>query len=228
MRLKLLAGCIILLILLSGCTRDKNESIPVSKYSFDGFVIAIDPGHGGIDHGAIGPSGVKEDQINLQVSLLLKDKLKNAGAIVEMTRQSAEVDYSGNGNTRKRRDMENRRRLIVASKPNAVISIHMNKYPNKNYYGPQTFYLKDSIEGKRLAKDIQGQLLDSLPSYKKFRIVEGDFTILHAADAPSVLVECGFLSNPDDEKRLQESGYQNKIAESIYRGICDYFGVSYN
>jgi N-acetylmuramoyl-L-alanine amidase len=228
MRLKPLTVCVALLLLLAGCA-DRDASAPANlRLGFDGLVIAIDPGHGGIDHGAISSSGIKEDRLNLQVSLLVRDRLKNAGAIMVMTRQSAEVDYSGDSNTRKKRDMENRARLIVASNPDAVISIHMNKYPNKRYYGPQTFFLKESAEGKRLAEDVQSHLLGSLPRYKKFRIVEGDYFMLHVVNAPSILVECGFLSNTDDEKRLQDSNYQNTIAECIYRGICDYFGVQYN
>jgi N-acetylmuramoyl-L-alanine amidase len=224
-RIVLFLICILFILSIISCV-SSDKSIPInSRRSILGLVIAIDPGHGDIDHGAISDSGVKEDKLNLQVSLILKEKLKDAGATVFMTRESNEVDYSGDSSTRKRRDLENRAKLIRTSNPNAVISIHMNKYPNKKFYGPQTFFLKDNPEGKKLAEDIQKQLLNSLPSYKKFRIVEGEYFMLHVVDSPSVLVECGFLSNIDDTKRLQEPSYQQKIAESIFKGICDYFGT---
>lgn len=217
------------LLALPACAGENAGPVAADlSLGFDGVVIVLDPGHGGTDHGAAGCSGVKEDQLNLKVAYLLKALLQKSGAIVVMTRKSADVDYSGAQSTRKRRDMENRARMIVASNPAAVISIHMNKYPNKKYYGPQTFFLKESPEGKRLAEDIQDQLLGGLPSYKKFRIVEGNFFMLHVVKAPSVLVECGFLSNAGDEKRLQEASYQNTVARCIYKGVCDYFAQPYD
>jgi N-acetylmuramoyl-L-alanine amidase len=213
-------------VLLTGCSPADKPATVVGS-GLNGIIIMLDPGHGGVDHGAIGRAGTKEDILNLQVAMLVRDKLKQAGAQVEMTRQSADVDYSGDNDTRKRRDMDNRAGLIRASNANAIISIHMNKYPNRKLYGPQTFYWKSNDEGRKLANCIQDELLGSVTSYKKFRIVEGDYFILHVVDAPSALVECGFLSNSADEKRLQNADYQQKIAECIFRGICDYFSVQY-
>jgi N-acetylmuramoyl-L-alanine amidase len=92
----------------------------------------IDPGHGGIEHGAVGASGVLEDNLNLQISLILKEKLMQAGVKVVMTRETADVDYSGDDTTRKHRDMYNRAKLIIDSKPNAIICINMNKNSIKN------------------------------------------------------------------------------------------------
>lgn len=223
----LIFAIVLMLILPAGCVSDNTPVSANAGKGFGGIVIALDPGHGGADHGAISAGGIKEDQLNLQVSLLVKEKLEQAGAIVVMTRKSADLDYSGEGSTRKKKDMDTRARFIRASNASAVISIHMNKYPNKKYYGPQIYFLKDSAEGKKLAGKIQDQLLAAVPSYKKFRIVEGDYFILHVVNTPTVLVECGFLSNDADAKRLNDSAHQQKIAECIYKGICDYFEVQY-
>ena len=145
-----LIACISLPLLLAGCAADDAPVSVSSSKIFDGLVIVIDPGHGGADHGAISKSGIKEDGLNLQVSLLVKEKLKLAGAVAVMTRESADVDYSGDSKTRKRRDMENRARFIVASNPSAVVSIHMNKYTNRKYYGPQTYFGKITLEARCL------------------------------------------------------------------------------
>ena len=216
------------LLFLFGCTGGKTSAPADTKHTFDGLVIVLDPGHGGIDHGATSVTGAKEDQLNLQVCLLVSDQLQKAGAVVVMTRESVEVDYSGDGETRKRRDMANRARLIEASKASAVISVHMNKYLNGKFFGPQTYFRKGDQLCRQLASDIQDQLLDKLPSYKKYRVIEGNFFILNVSEVPSVLVECGFLSNRADDKRLRDCSYQQKVAECIFMGICDYFGVVYD
>jgi N-acetylmuramoyl-L-alanine amidase len=197
------AICIVIFLFTLGCPCKNEDSVQVMANYFDGNVIVIDPGHGGKDHGAISTSGVKEDQLNMKVAFMLSGKLKKAGAIVVMTRQSADVDDSGNSHTRKKRDMENRARLIIASNPNIVISIHMNKYPKKEYFGPQTFYHKDSPDGKRLAEDVQSQLLANLPSYKKFRIVEGDYFMLHVVKA---LHSCGVRFPIKRKRRKKVAG----------------------
>jgi N-acetylmuramoyl-L-alanine amidase len=218
----------LLLIFVLECLYFNNSIDASTESNLRGQIIAIDPGHGGVDHGALGISNIKEDNLNLQVSLILKQKLKQAGAVVILTRENEAVNYSGDASTRKRRDMENRAKLIQESKPNIVISIHMNKNRNRKFFGPQTYFLKTSDSSKALASCIQDELLASLPSYKKYRIVEGDYFILHVVDVPTVLVECGFLSNSSDSKRLQDTEYQQKIAESILRGINKYYGVQYN
>ena len=212
-----------LAFLLTGCVSADADVSSIQINRLRGLTIVIDPGHGGIDHGAIGVAKTQEDMLNLQVSMLLKDKLTQADANVVMTRNSNAVDYSGTENTKKRRDMNNRGELIKQNKPDIIVSIHMNKYPNKKYYGPQTFYWNDNIEGRKLASDIQDELIKALPCYKRYRIIAADFYILHVVKTPSALVECGFLSNADDEKRLKDKNYQQIIADCIFNGICNYY-----
>jgi N-acetylmuramoyl-L-alanine amidase len=188
--------------------------------------IAIDPGHGGIDHGAIGTdTGVYESTLNLEISELVAKRFMLAGADVLLTRKSEDVDYSGEGDTMKRRDMNNRAKLITAQDSQVVVSIHMNKYPNRSLSGAQVFYEKGSAEGEKLAAAIQDALNSGLDGSKKRLAKPGDYFILKASASPSVIVECGFLSNHNEEKMLLEPEYREKLADCIYKGICAYLGV---
>lgn len=188
--------------------------------------IAIDPGHGGIDNGAVGTdTGVYESALNLEISQLIAKQFILDGADVLLTRKSADVDYSGEGNTLKRKDMNNRARLITAQNPQVVVSVHMNKYPNRKYSGAQAFFQKGSAEGEKLAVCIQDALNSGLDGEKKRVAKSGDYFILKASPSPSVIVECGFLSNHNEEKKLLEPEYREKLANCIYEGICKYLGV---
>lgn len=224
MKQLLLFLCIVLLA--TGCSdaamtsTQKSESL---TSPMRGRIIVIDPGHGGIDHGAVSVTGAKEDELNLKVSLLVCAELKKYGVGVVLTRNCAVVDYSGDEATKKKRDMANRAEMIQGCQPDAVISIHMNKSTNKKYFGPQTYYKKGDDAGRQLASDIQDQLLGALPSYKRYRIIEGNFFILNSTKAPCVLIECGFLSNKEDDKRLRDEKTQQAIAKSICDGLYQYF-----
>lgn len=142
-----------------------------------------------------------------------------------LTRKSADVDYSGDGSTLKRRDMNNRARLIAAQNPQVVVSIHMNKYPNRKLSGPQVFYEKGSAEGEKLAVCIQDALNSGTDGNTKRLAKPGDYFILKVSASPSVIVECGFLSNHNEEKKLLDPAYREKLADCIYKGICSYLGV---
>lgn len=189
-----------------------------------GVTIAIDAGHGGIDPGAVSKSGVREDEINLKIAKKLQAYLENEGAKVVMTRKTDEglydKDYSG---SKKRQDMDRRVKILQNSKASIVISIHLNYFSQPQYYGAQTFYMQGSGEGELLAKSIQGQLLRVLARGNKRDIKASDsFLVLKAVDSPSVLVECGFLSNPQEETLLTTDDYQEEVAWGIYCGIISY------
>lgn len=188
--------------------------------------IAIDPGHGGIDNGAIGTdTGVHESLLNLEIAQLVAKQFMLAGADVLLTRKSSDVDYSGDGDTMKRRDMNSRAKLINAQNPQVLVSIHMNKYPNRKYSGPQVFFEKGSADGEALATSIQDALNSGLGSTSKRLAKPGDYFILKVTKSPSVIVECGFLSNHDEEKKLMDPEYRQKIADCIYKGICEYLDI---
>ena len=181
--------------------------------------VVIDAGHGGFDPGAVSDSGTREDEINLKIAGKLKKYLENEGAKVIMTRKTDEAL----GRT-KREDMNKRVEIIKNSGADIIISIHLNKFPQSKYYGAQTFYMTGSEEGKKLAQCIQTKLLDILNRGNTRQIkAVSDLLILKAGQAPSVVVECGFLSNPQEEKLLKSDEYQEQVAWAIYCGIVDYF-----
>lgn len=187
---------------------------PVSKK-----VIVIDAGHGGFDPGAVSNSGTREDKINLIIARKLKKYLENQGARVIMTRQTDEALGRN-----KREDMQKRVKIIRNSNADIVVSIHLNKFQQSKYYGAQTFYMSGSEEGKRLAQCIQTQLIKVLNRGNTRQIkAVSDLLILKAGQAPSVVVECGFLSNPQEERLLKTDEYQEQVAWAIYCGIVDYF-----
>lgn len=191
-------------------------------------VIVIDAGHGGIDPGAVSKNGTREDKINLKIAYKLKEQLEREGATVIMTRTSDEGLYDIGIKKRignmKEQDMQRRIDIIKNSNPHIVVSIHLNYFSQSKYYGAQTFYMAGSREGGRLAQCIQSKLISILNRGNTRKEKEVDnIRILKVGSAPSVLVECGFLSNPEEERLLKTDAYQTDIAYAIYCGIIDYF-----
>ena len=202
-----------------------NEIQPTDTVPSRNYTVVIDPGHGGSDPGSIGyKTKVHEDELNLKMSLLLKSKLESAGINVVMTRTSSDSLIEGSGKAWKRKDMEARRELIVKTRPNMVISLHQNSYTNHSLRGAQVFYDKKSEISKTIADCIQEQFKQNLDKSIK-ATSPGDYFMLKCSAAPSVIVECGFLSNEEDEKLLQTADYQEKIIDSIYKGIVNFFQI---
>jgi N-acetylmuramoyl-L-alanine amidase len=190
-----------------------------------GKVIAIDAGHGGPDGGAISKDGLVEKEVNLAISLYLRDYLQQAGALVVMTRENdkdlaseATKGYS----KRKTEDLLNRVDLIEKNKAGMSISIHLNSIPSSKWKGAQTFYYPSNTEGKKLAESIQNEIRTNLSNTDRVPKTEDKFYLLKALAIPSVLVEIGFLSNPEEARLMADANYQKKVAESIYRGIVRY------
>ncbi|HHY81106.1 MAG TPA: N-acetylmuramoyl-L-alanine amidase CwlD [Clostridiales bacterium] len=209
------------LILIIAAQPADKDMLAVFSSPADNKVIVIDPGHGGIDSGAVSPSGTREDELNLKVAMKLKQYLTNHNATVIMTRETNEGLAA-----RKSEDMRKRVELIKNSNADIVISIHMNKFPQSKYFGAQTFYMAGSEKGKKLAVCIQTKLVENLIEGNNRKIKPADnLVILKASSAPSVIVECGFLSNAKEEALLKTDEYQEKIAWSIFSGIIEYFAT---
>lgn len=181
--------------------------------------IVIDAGHGGADPGAIGPSGVQEDDLNLKVATFLQDALENQGAEVIMTRSDENAIAAT-----KDADMEERRRIIEVSGSDIVISVHMNNFTeDPSVSGPLVLYMTGSVQGEKLADRIIGSIDNVISTDGKTR-AEGDLFILKSGNQPCVLVECGYLSNASEEGSLQREEYQKKIADAICEGAAAFFG----
>lgn len=195
-----------------------SDTVPSRNYT-----IVIDAGHGGTDPGSIGyKTKVHEDKLNLEMSKKLEQKLVKAGFNVVMTRKDEKALIEGKGKKWKRKEMEARRELIEKTRPNLIISLHQNSYTNHSLRGAQVFYDNKSEISKDIANSIQEQFKLNLDKSIKSPS-PGDYFMLKCSSAPSVIVECGFLSHPEEEKLLQTDEYQDKIITSIYLGIVNFF-----
>ena len=192
-------------------------------------VVVLDSGHGGDDPGKIGANGVKEKDINLAIARLLKKKLEKQGILVVMTREG-EDDLSDPGAVNaKVQDLQRRVQLIHEKKPDCVISIHQNSYPDAAVKGAQVFYYTDSKEGEKLALCMQAALVAGLDP-ANHRKAKGNKTyyMLKKTDAVLVICECGFLSNPEEEALLNTKEYQKKVADALCDGVLTYLGEKKN
>lgn len=203
------------------------KTITVTYLPISNKIIAIDPGHGGVDPGAVSKNGVLESEINLKIALKLKRLIEQSGGIVIMTRTKDVGLYSSEARTlrqMKTEDLHKRKEIVENSGADVFISIHLNSFGRTHYYGAQTFYRKGYEEGEKLALIIQSELKNILDKDNNRQPQKrDDIFVLNEISIPSVLIECGFLSNSKEESLLQDEIYQEKIAWSIYIGIMNYF-----
>ena len=187
------------------------------------YTIVLDAGHGGIDGGSEGVlTGVKESELNLKVTKKLEKLLNTFGFNVVLTRTNADGLYSQLATNKKQDDMKKRKEIIQKSKPNMVVSIHMNSFPNKHERGAQVFYQVGEETSKQLAQTIQNEMIKNLVEAREF-CNHSDLYILQCTKNPSVVVEGGFLSNPEEEALLITDEYQEKLAYSVFCGILKFF-----
>lgn len=190
-------------------------------------VIVIDPGHGGNDPGKVGVNDALEKEINLEIALKLKPYFEKQGFKVVMTRETDEGLYTQSAGNKKRSDLQARVKLANDCNPLLVVSIHQNSYQTKDCKGAQVFYYETSEEGKRLADYIQQSLIINVDSSNK-REIKGNtnYFLLKEIKAPAVIVECGFLSNPEEADKLIQEEYQDKLAIAIHAGVTAYLKMS--
>lgn len=185
--------------------------------------VVVDAGHGGIDNGVRG-IGTKTDEadINLAISRFLKGQFTAAGFNCVMTRTSENGLYGDTSKGFKMRDMKKRKEIIVNSNADMVISVHQNFCPLPSKRGGLVFYDKSSSESGALAAKIQEEL-NALPQcVKPSQTLHGDYYMLKCTDSPSVIVECGFLSNAEEDKLLNDESYQRAVAYAIFKGAVSY------
>lgn len=217
-------GLLVLFLILQHNFTENNSwkswNLPLS-----GKIILVDPGHGGPDGGA-GSDQTLEKDIALKISLKLRDYLQQQGALVNMTRDSdidlAAPDTRGYSR-RKVEDLKNRLKLINNPDNNFFVSIHLNAIPSSKWSGAQTFYAPQHVENEKAAKFIQDELRKNLGNTTRKAKPLTHVYILKYAKKPGVLVEVGFLSNPAERANLKKDSYQEKVADSIYKGIIRYF-----
>ena len=191
-----------------------------------GPLILVDAGHGGSDPGMIGVSGLEEKGINLSISLLLRDALEKSGYSVIMTREEDKGLYDSSAANKKAQDMQRRIAMIREYAPVLSVSIHQNSYQDEGVHGPQVFYYESSVEGKKLAEAVQSSLNNQL-EVDRPREVKGNtsYYLLKRSSGTLVIVECGFLTNPEEAQKLQTKEYQEKVAAAVSEGIRTYLNA---
>lgn len=215
---------LIFVILLLCCLSVVLSSfVYVRTSKTNGIKIVLDAGHGGRDGGSVGVNGTIEKEINLKYTLALKEKLVEAGYLVELTRKTDDGLYSKLATNKKISDMNARMKIIRKAKPNLVVSIHMNSFSDSTVCGANTYYKMDDEASKNCANLIQG-CLNSYCGAKNTLGKTGDYFVLNCSYYTSVLIECGFLSNAEEEKKLNSDEYKNKMIDAVYSGILLYFG----
>ena len=228
-RLSLIAGCLFVAIFAFMATTDKSAKEVVSTVSLpvSNKTIVIDAGHGVPDEGAESSNGTTEAETNLKIALKLQKLLEQSGCTVLLTRSDENAIYDLDSRTLKQKkvsDIHNRVKIGNESQADAFVSIHLNKIPQKQYSGWQTFYKQGSEEGRKLATSIQESLGKAIQkeNNRLAKSIDNVYIIKHV-EIPISIVECGFLSNAEEEKNLLDNNYQDKLAWGIYNGIINYF-----
>ena len=200
----------------------ETVSVPVSNK-----VIVVDAGHGTPDEGAESSNGTTEAEINLKIALKLQKLLEQSGTTVILTRSDENGIYESNSDSireKKISDMHNRVKIGNESGADIFVSIHLNKINESQYDGWQTFYKKGSEESKFLAEYIQESLNNSMQrENNRIPAMLNSIYLMKNIEIPICLVECGFLSNPEEEQLLLTDEYQEQLAWGIFNGINDYF-----
>ena len=192
--------------------------------------IVIDAGHGGIDVGTVGVvTGNKESDLNLIVSRCLEQNLSAIGFATTMTRTDENGLYGNESPGFKRRDMLKRAQIIGDAAPSLVISIHMNKYLSPSRRGAQVYFQKGDETSRVLANVLQSALnaeINLPEGGRAFEAISGDFYVCKTSPCPAVIIECGFLSNPIEDRLLATHSYRQRLANVIKNGICEYLALN--
>ena len=194
-----------------------------TKKTVEKMKVLIDAGHGGDDPGKVSSDGTKEKDLNLAIATKLGTYLKKQGLEVYYTRQKDDGLDSPGASNKKVQEMQNRCAVVENVNPNFMISIHQNSFSDGQVHGAQVFYYATSEESKLLGESLQQSLVSHVDpkNHRKAKANES-YYILKKTKCPSVIVECGFLSNAEECKKLKTDAYQRKIVEAIYQGILIY------
>lgn len=220
-----ISGAILLVILIQYPIQQSTDSWDSWSLPLAGQVIVLDPGHGGVDGGAVGDDQTLEKDISLIVTKKLRDYLQQSGALVYITRETdrdlAEEETDGIAR-RKVEDIKNRVAFIEEKDPDFFVSIHLNAIPSTEWSGAQSFYYPVLEQSKTLAKSIQSEIKRNLENTNREALALKGMYLLKHAERPGALVEIGFLSNTHERELLKTESYQTKMAASIYEGILNF------
>ncbi len=217
----------ILSIAIFKVTVGTEQTVAVNSTPITSHVVVIDAGHGKPDEGAVGMYGTTEEAINLKISLKLQKLIEQSGGKVYLTRSDENGIYSQDSTNIKQKkasDIKNRVSIGNQEDVDIFVSIHLNKYPESIYKGWQTFYQESNEDSKTLATFVQDGISSTIDiENSRVPLPIKNIYIMDHMTKPTITVECGFLSNEEEVKRLSEDDYQNSLAWGIYIGIQDYF-----
>ena len=218
---------IVMVTLCASIIKKNNQAKDVLAVPSFGKTVMLDAGHGAPDGGAEAPDGTLEKDLNLKITSFLQGFLEQSGTHVLVTREGDSGIFDENAKKikqMKNSDIKNREKLMNKSDADIFVSIHMNKFPESKYSGPQVFHSKGE-DSKRLAKFVQDRLISVLnpPKVREIKQAGSEIYLLKKAEIPAILVECGFISNHEELALLKDEEYQKRVAWAIYCGICDYF-----
>ena len=203
----------------TSATESQQTTIPSKNTT-----LVLDAGHGGYDPGKVGVNGALEKDINLSIVMKLKTLLENEGFTIVLTRDKDSLLAPANSTSKKKEDMIARVTMITELNPYFTISIHQNSFTDPSSSGPQVFYYKDSEKSATMAQVIQDVLNTQLsPSKKRAPQANTNYYLLTRIPTPTVIVECGFLSNPTEAELLTQDDYQSRVANAIFLGILSYY-----
>ena len=207
--------------------RSIGDAVQVTSLPVSGKIVILDAGHGTPDEGAESKNGTTEAEINLKIVLKLQQLLEQSGCTVLLTRSDENAIYDLDSKTLKQKkisDIHNRVKIGNESSADIFVSIHLNKINEQQYYGWQTFYNTSNEQSKVLAEQIQENLNQTIQKENnRIAMKLNTVYIMKHVEIPISIVECGFLSNPQEEKELLEDHYQEQLAWGIYNGIISYF-----
>ena len=213
---------VILILLLAGLivvSRNLGKYVSSGKIKRAENTIVLDAGHGGSDPGKVGINKAEEKDINLKIAKKVKKILEKKGIKVIMTREEDTMLAKKSSGSQKVQDMKERVKLVNDTVPQFAVSIHQNSYHEESIHGAQVFYYKHSAEGEQLAAVMQKALLAIDKENRRQAKADDTYYLLKRTEVPTIIVECGFLSNREEAEKLVTDEYQQQVAEAIVKGI---------
>ena len=230
-KLKVLMYCFLVVFIALIFTVGYSASVTVfSESVVTKPVIVIDAGHGGEDGGTQSADGILEKDINFKISLKLEKKLKDEGFDTVMVRDSDKLIYDDNCTnmrSKKSSDIHNRLDIMKKYADCIFISIHQNYFTQSKYSGAQVFHRPEHEQSRTLAESIQKSIVNSIQNdnTRQIKSCTSDVYLIHNAVSTAVMVECGFLSNPEEAEKLNDDAYQQKMALAIAEGLKNYLNT---
>lgn len=228
--LKLTLSMIGCFVLLAVCARITERALPTAAEAAERPIIVLDAGHGGLDSGAVGGNGTLEKDVNLSIVRILRDMLELSGFDVVLTR-SEDISIYDAGvegiRNQKLSDMDNRLKIVQSYPDSIFLCIHQNNYTDPQYFGGQMFYNNNNPNNRTLAQIMQNKFAELQPGNdREIKLSGEELFLLKSNQNPSLMIECGFLSNPDEEARLSTWEYQQQVAFTIYGGVMEFIDAT--